>query len=42
MSVVGQVDEKIQQYCTALVRLRDNFFARATVSTEVAMLEAGV
>jgi hypothetical protein len=40
-NVVGQVDEKIQGYCTSLVRLRDNFLARATVTTEVAMLEAG-
>ena len=39
--IVGQVDGKIEQYRTNLIRLRDNFLARATVTTEVAVLEAG-
>jgi hypothetical protein len=40
-SIVGQVDGKIDQYRTNLVRLRDNFLARATATTEIAVLEAG-
>jgi hypothetical protein len=40
-SIVGQVDGKIDQYRTNLVRLRDNFLARAAVTTEIAVLEAG-
>ena len=37
----GQVDAKIKQFCTNLVRLRDSFLARAAATTEVAVLEAG-
>jgi hypothetical protein len=40
-SIVGRVDGKIHQYRTNLVRLRDNFLARAAVTTEIAVLEAG-
>jgi hypothetical protein len=36
-----QVDSKIEQFRTNLVRLRDSFLARAAVTTEVAVLEAG-
>jgi hypothetical protein len=39
--IVGQVDKKIEQYRADLVRLRNSFLARATVTTEVAVLEAG-
>jgi hypothetical protein len=41
-SAFGQVDEKIDQYRTSLVGLRDNFLARAALTTEVAVLEAGM
>jgi hypothetical protein len=37
----GRADEKIEHYCTNLVRLRENFLARACVIIEVAVLEAG-
>jgi hypothetical protein len=40
-SIVGQVDGKIEQYRADLVGLRKSFLARATVTTEVAVLEAG-
>jgi hypothetical protein len=43
-NMVGQgprVDAKIEQFRTNLVRLRDSFLARAAVTTEVAVLEAG-
>jgi hypothetical protein len=40
-SIFGQVDGKIDEYRTNLVRLRDNLLARAAVTTEVAVLEAG-
>jgi hypothetical protein len=36
--IVGQVDGKIEQYRTDLVRLRNNFLAHAIVTTEVAVL----
>jgi hypothetical protein len=39
--IVSQVDGNIEQYRTDLVRLRNSFLARATVTTEVAVLEAG-
>jgi hypothetical protein len=39
--MVGQVDRKIEQYCADLFCLRNGFLARATVTTEVAVLEAG-
>ena len=39
--IVGQVDGKIDQYRTTLVQLRESFLARATVTTEIAVLEAG-
>jgi hypothetical protein len=41
-STFGQVDEKIDQYRTCLVGLRDNFLARAALTTEIAVLEAGM
>jgi hypothetical protein len=41
-STFGQVDGKIDQYRTSLVELRDNFLARAAITTEVAVLEAGM
>ena len=34
----GQVDEEIERYRTTLVRLRDDFLARAVVTIEVAVL----
>jgi hypothetical protein len=34
----GQVDGEIEQYRTTLVRLRDDFLARAVVTTEVAVI----
>jgi vancomycin permeability regulator SanA len=37
----GHADGKVEQYRTNLVRLRDNFLARASVITEVAVLESG-
>jgi hypothetical protein len=37
----GNADEKVEQYRTNLVRLRDNFLARASVIIEVAVLESG-
>jgi hypothetical protein len=40
-SIVGPVDGKIDQYSSTLARLRNNFLARAAVTTEVAVLEAG-
>ena len=40
-NILGQVDEKIEDYRTALVRLRDNFLAFATINTEVAVLDVG-
>ena len=40
-NIVGQGDEKIEDYRTNLVRLRDKFLACAAVNTEIAVLEAG-
>ena len=37
----GHANEKVEQYRTNLVRLRVNFLARASVITEVAVLESG-
>jgi hypothetical protein len=37
-NMLGQVDGEIEQYRTSLIRLRDDFLARATVTTEVAVL----
>jgi hypothetical protein len=37
-NILGQVDGEIEQYRTTLIRLRDDFLARATVATEVAVL----
>jgi hypothetical protein len=37
-NMLGQVDGEIEQYRTTLIRLRDDFLARATVTTEVAVL----
>jgi hypothetical protein len=39
--MVGQVDEKVEQYRTTLARLRQEFLAHATVATEIAVLEVG-
>jgi hypothetical protein len=35
-------DQKVEQYRTNLVRLRDNFLARASIIIELAVLESGV
>jgi hypothetical protein len=40
-SIVGQVDEKIDQYRRNLARLRDNFLAGTTVIAGAAVLEFG-
>jgi hypothetical protein len=40
-NMVGQVDEKVERYRTTLARLRQELLAHATVTTEVAVLEAG-
>jgi hypothetical protein len=37
-NIFGQVDGEIEQYRTTLIRLRDDFLARAAVTTEVAVL----
>jgi hypothetical protein len=37
-NVFGQVDGEIEDYRTTLIRLRDDFLALATVTTEVAVL----
>jgi hypothetical protein len=37
-NIWGQVDGKIQHYRTILFRLRDDFLARAAVTTEVTVL----
>jgi hypothetical protein len=37
-NIRGQVDGKIEHYRTILVRLRDDFLARAAVTTEVTVL----
>jgi hypothetical protein len=39
MNMVGQVDEKVEQFRTSLARLRQEFLAHATVITEVAVLQ---
>jgi mRNA-degrading endonuclease toxin of MazEF toxin-antitoxin module len=35
----GQIDETVEEYRTALVRLREKYIAHATVTTEVAILQ---
>jgi hypothetical protein len=37
----GNADQKVEQYRTNLVRLRDNFLARASIIIELAVLESG-
>jgi hypothetical protein len=37
-NIFSQVDGEIEQYRTTLIRLRDDFLARAAVTTEVAVL----
>jgi hypothetical protein len=37
-NIRGQVDGKVTQYRTILIRLRDDFLARAAVTTEVTVL----
>jgi hypothetical protein len=37
----GRADEKVEQYRTNLIRLRDNFLSRAAVITEATVIEAG-
>jgi hypothetical protein len=37
-NIRGQVDGKVTQYRTILTRLRDDFLARAAVTTEVTVL----
>jgi hypothetical protein len=37
-NILGQVDGEIEQYRTTLIRLREDFLARATVTTEIAVL----
>jgi hypothetical protein len=37
--MVGQVDDKIKDYCTTLARLRQEFLAYATVTTEFTVLQ---
>jgi hypothetical protein len=37
-NIRGQVDGKIAHYRTILIRLRDDFLARAAVTTEVTVL----
>jgi hypothetical protein len=37
-NIRGQVDGKVTQYSTILIRLRDDFLARAAVTTEVTVL----
>jgi NACHT domain len=41
-NIRGQVDGEIEQYRTMLLRLRDDFLARAAVTTEVAVLDVSV
>ena len=38
-NITGQVDGKVEHYRTTLARLRQEFLARATVTTEVAVLK---
>jgi hypothetical protein len=38
-NITGQVDGKVEQYRTTLARLRQEFLAHATVTTEVAVLK---
>jgi hypothetical protein len=38
-NTIHDVNEKVQDYRTKLIRLRDNFHDRAAVITEVAVLE---
>jgi hypothetical protein len=40
-NIIGLVDEKIEQHRSNLVLLRERFLARATVITEVTVIEAG-
>jgi hypothetical protein len=40
-SIIGQVDEKVEDYRTTLVRLREDFLASAAITTELTVLEAG-
>jgi hypothetical protein len=37
-NILGQVDDEIKQYRTTLIRLRDDFLARAIVTAEVTVL----
>jgi hypothetical protein len=37
-NILGKVDGKVTQYRTILTRLRDDFLARAAVTTEVTVL----
>jgi hypothetical protein len=37
-NIRGKVDGKVTQYHTILIRLRDDFLARAAVTTEVTVL----
>jgi hypothetical protein len=37
-NIVGQVDGEIEHYRTKLIRLRDDFLARAAVTTEITVL----
>jgi hypothetical protein len=40
-NIVGQVDEKIDQYRVNLIQLRDTFLACAAVMTEITVIEVG-
>jgi hypothetical protein len=40
-NLFGQVDEKTEQYRVNLIRLRDNFLARAAITTEGMRLANG-
>jgi hypothetical protein len=40
-NIVGQVDDKIEQHHSNLIRLRESFLARAIVIAEVTGIEAG-
>ena len=37
--MAGQIDDKIKGYCTTLARLRQEFLAYATITTEFAVLQ---
>jgi hypothetical protein len=40
-NILGQADGQIEEYRSNLVRLQERFLARAAVTTEITVLEAG-